>query len=205
MKRVEKKKLVREAIYNVSMIEFFNNGYKEASMRTIAKKVDMTVGNLYCYYENKADIFDSLVKDVYDQMKVYLDLAAQLVIRSENIRDSSIKDIIRQGAELIDTKRNHIFILINKSAGTKYENVKSEFVQQVCNNHRGIIEAYEKKFGKPFEGDKEFVAYLSGVFFIEGLIEITLKFENRKFAEEKIIELVRLLFEGIYGFYKRGE
>jgi len=46
----------RDAIINSAKEEFLEKGYDDASMRSIAKKSNMTVGNLYRYFKSKEDI-----------------------------------------------------------------------------------------------------------------------------------------------------
>lgn len=57
------KKDLRNRIIQASTEEFLVNGYENASMRSIATKTGMTVGNLYRYYKNKEDILNYIVGD----------------------------------------------------------------------------------------------------------------------------------------------
>ena len=54
---------VRERIINAAKEEFLEYGYKDASMRRIAFKSHMTVGNLYRYFKNKEDINVQIVSE----------------------------------------------------------------------------------------------------------------------------------------------
>lgn len=56
---------VRLSIINAAKQEFLEKGYKGASMRSIANKANMTVGNLYRYYKNKEDINLSIVAPTF--------------------------------------------------------------------------------------------------------------------------------------------
>lgn len=53
----------REKIHAAALQEFFDFGFDDASMRKIALKADMSVGNLYRYYPNKEQLFNALVAD----------------------------------------------------------------------------------------------------------------------------------------------
>ena len=57
------KEELRKAIIESAKQEFLNNGYENASMRNIAKKANMTVGNLYRYFESKDDIHKQIVSN----------------------------------------------------------------------------------------------------------------------------------------------
>ena len=55
----------REMILEAAKDEFMENGFKESSMRRIAQKSKMTVGNLYRYFKNKEDILEVIVAPAY--------------------------------------------------------------------------------------------------------------------------------------------
>jgi len=55
----------RELILDAAKDEFMENGFKESSMRRIAQKSKMTVGNLYRYFKNKEDILEVIVAPAY--------------------------------------------------------------------------------------------------------------------------------------------
>lgn len=55
----------RELILDAARDEFLENGYKGSSMRRIAQKSKMTVGNLYRYFKNKEDLLEVIVAPVY--------------------------------------------------------------------------------------------------------------------------------------------
>lgn len=55
----------REMILDAAKDEFMENGFKESSMRRIAQKSKMTVGNLYRYFKNKEDILEVIVAPAY--------------------------------------------------------------------------------------------------------------------------------------------
>lgn len=56
------KEELRKQILEASKEEFLKKGYKDASLRCIAKNAHMTVGNLYRYFENKEDINNQIVE-----------------------------------------------------------------------------------------------------------------------------------------------
>ncbi len=56
------KEELRNQILEASKEEFLKKGYKDASLRSIAKNANMTVGNLYRYFENKEDINNQIVE-----------------------------------------------------------------------------------------------------------------------------------------------
>lgn len=62
----------RQAIIEAAKQEFLEKGYKGASMRSIAKKSHMTVGNLYRYFKNKEDINLFIVAPTFKEIDTAL-------------------------------------------------------------------------------------------------------------------------------------
>lgn len=56
---------VRESIISSAKEEFLANGFSKASMRSIAEKSRMTVGNLYRYFKSKDELSDTIVSPTY--------------------------------------------------------------------------------------------------------------------------------------------
>ena len=55
------KEAVKDKIIAAAKEEFLKKGYKEASMRAIARKSKMTVGNLYRYFSSKEEMIIHIV------------------------------------------------------------------------------------------------------------------------------------------------
>ena len=55
---------IKRRILDVARQEFYNRGFTRASMRDIASKVGVGVGNLYNYYRSKDDLFCGVLAPV---------------------------------------------------------------------------------------------------------------------------------------------
>jgi len=56
------------SILNTARIEFVDRGFKETSMRSIAKNARVGLSNIYNYFENKDEIFLAIVKPAKDEL-----------------------------------------------------------------------------------------------------------------------------------------
>ena len=68
-----KKDEIRKTILEAAQKEFLIHGYEGASMRTIAKKANTTLGNIYHYYENKEAILEELMREPVEKVKKMID------------------------------------------------------------------------------------------------------------------------------------
>lgn len=62
----------RQYILDAATEVFAENGYENASMNEIAKRSEFTKRTLYMYFEDKADLFMSVVIEQYGQMHDFL-------------------------------------------------------------------------------------------------------------------------------------
>ena len=104
----------RELILDAAKDEFMDKGFKESSMRRIAQKSKMTVGNLYRYFKNKEDLLEVIVAPAYRAMnKMVSDLTDDAVNFEKNSFDidaspdelSSMLDKLSDG--MIETYLKH--------------------------------------------------------------------------------------------------
>lgn len=99
----------RIAIIEAAKQEFLEKGYKGASMRSIAKKSHMTVGNLYRYFKNKEAINLSIVgptfKEIDNALKSLTSNNVSMETRVFNLKPNlnDLKQVLDQLSEkLVD-------------------------------------------------------------------------------------------------------
>ena len=125
----------KQLILATAKEEFLEKGYNDASVRNIAKRASLTTGAIFRYFPDKESLFAALVKPVADYM-----LAAN--------RDGDQRgfDLLSEGnhhdmwdvsEEILNSLIDYIFensdtfsLLINKSAGSSYENFVDGIVEE---------------------------------------------------------------------------
>lgn len=63
------KESMRQSILDAAIEEFSENGYKNASLRKIAQRSNITVGNIYCYYKNKEELYHAVIHPVLEEIE----------------------------------------------------------------------------------------------------------------------------------------
>jgi AcrR family transcriptional regulator len=53
---------LRERIKEVAVEHFNNDGYHGTTIRNTARDVDCSLPMIYCYYNNKKELFDEIIK-----------------------------------------------------------------------------------------------------------------------------------------------
>lgn len=82
----------RKRIIDAATGEFALHGFENANMNTIAKKADVSVGSLYKYFENKQDLFLTVIQYSIKRMD---DLLSVLAVSREDIL-VKVERIIRE-------------------------------------------------------------------------------------------------------------
>lgn len=124
-----KKDNVRENILNAGKKEFFKNGYKDASMRDIAASAEITPGNIYRYFESKEELLDAIVKPTYEKVEEITKLKGKIRFDVFGRTNGFINLAINYSLDIIALYRYEIIILLNKSKGSKYQDVKEQLVE----------------------------------------------------------------------------
>ncbi|MDO4500009.1 MAG: TetR/AcrR family transcriptional regulator [Erysipelotrichaceae bacterium] len=128
---------LKDKIIDSAKSEFLEKGFKEASLRNIAKSSNMTVGNLYRYFKNKEDIKKQIIGDTLRELENML----QKVTDNKISFSSAEANITLKGEEMI--------VILDKIADEMvdiYKRHKIEF--NILLQHSSINEELLEWFAK---------------------------------------------------------
>ena len=123
------RKDVRQRIMDCAVEEFLMYGYSGSSMRNISTQAGMTVGNVYAYFSSKDDLFDQVVEPARRGIDSLLAMDVDPFTQGCEVALSQISEAIVQ---VFLAYRSQFLILINGSAGSKYENVRENVVALIA-------------------------------------------------------------------------
>ncbi|WP_027624447.1 TetR/AcrR family transcriptional regulator [Clostridium lundense] len=140
-------------ILNCAKAEFLEKGFKDASLRNIAKQAGVTTGAIYGYFKDKDDIFVTLVKDVVHGL---YNLIEEIERKQNDIYDKNTK----LKNEMIDAKEEHIKyinylydnfdvckLLIMCSSGSSMENYMDVLIEKVLKENKEPIQFVKETSG----------------------------------------------------------
>lgn len=185
------KEEIRNNIIKIAEMKFLENSFNNTSTRDIAKLVNISVSNLYKYFKNKEDIFETIVSDYYINYKIGL---ARFVNHSDN------QETVLDAAAIISNSlynsivinKNCFILLMDKSQGTKYELFFYEVVEMLANH---ILQSV-----RVIHLDTSFVRLITENFF-RGIVQLTIKSHNNQDLLSSIELLVDYHLTGISRFY----
>lgn len=150
--KAETKVKILEAATN----EFLEKGYKDASLRSIAFKSHMTVGNLYRYFDSKEDLLNQIVSEtlsLIDNMLAsmtnnnlsFLNNRTNIKLTEEEMIDT-LDDITEQMMDIYSNHQDEFIILmmdseVNKKLTDWFTNVIKVLIK---NNYKFV--GFDKEF-----------------------------------------------------------
>lgn len=187
------KEEVRNSIIKEALNEFKEKGYKGASIRSIAKKSNTSVGNLYKYFDNKEALYESLIGSVYNRLMDYINQFDEVEIddKAEEIFYGLLKNVM----DIFKDNSTELSILLNKSQGSKYENCKTTFVEFITR-----IVTEKMKYELSFRGKKlkdNFIIQLLSYSLVGSISIILAKKEDGEEVKKLILDIIDIFYNNI--------
>jgi len=123
---------IRNRILSAAKEQFVQRGYLKTSMREIADAVDVGVGNLYNYFENKDELFCVILRPVSDALERMLQEhhgakgADIMLICSEEYLKSAVDEYI----SLINKHGELMKILLSHSQASSLETFREDYTSR---------------------------------------------------------------------------
>ena len=116
--------------------EFMKHGFLKAELKTICENADITTGAVYKRYKGKEDLFNAVVEDIAGELTSFVDSRSDMdfsALSDDEIYDSWVMtyESMLPIFELLYRYRDTFSLLIDKAAGTRYENFNHEFVTKM--------------------------------------------------------------------------
>ncbi|MGE5678187.1 MAG: TetR/AcrR family transcriptional regulator [Pseudomonadota bacterium] len=180
------KEEMRKRIHEAALKEFSEKGFRNASVREIAKGAGMTVGNLYRYFDNKEALFYSVISPAYDSLMELVGQSLEQV--GSGFGSGFFEGLAGRILKISREHRIELLILFEGSSGSKYEHAKEEMVQIVEGFLRGNI--LEQLASKGIGIEDVYLLRIIAVNFVEGMTMIGREYESgdrlKKVAEQYI-------------------
>ena len=130
--------------------EFMKHGYLKAELKTICENADITTGAVYKRYKGKEDLFSAVVEDIASELTDFVESRSELdfsLLSDDEIYDSWVMsyESMMPLFKLLYQNRDTVSLLIDKAAGTRYENFNHEYVTKMsCAYEQFYTEAYKR-------------------------------------------------------------
>lgn len=143
-----KKTEIRKVILEVARKEFLKKGFKDASMRTIAKKSGVGLSNIYNYFKNKDEIFCEVLSALLGAMDKVMDGHNNAEYISIDIftSDEYIRKQIDMFVYLVENHKADFKLLLFEAAGSSLEKFRDETIDKHTQTGKEYIGMMKQKY-----------------------------------------------------------
>lgn len=125
---------VYEKVYECAKTEFLSKGFKDASLRTIAREAGTSTGSIYTRFHNKEGLFHAIVSPVVEELKTWF-LNVQEAFHQKDVdyqKENMFEYSGIQAEELVSYIYDHydVFkLLLECAEGTEFSDFLNELVE----------------------------------------------------------------------------
>lgn len=121
------------SILKVARKEFIEKGFKDASMRDIARDAKVGLSNIYNYFRNKDEIFLAIVKPAKDEIFSFItERHTEENLDFDNMSSFGYQEeIIEAYILLLDRYREELYLLLYHSQGSSMKDFRDTFTDHI--------------------------------------------------------------------------
>lgn len=202
-------KETREKLLESAKAEFSENGFMKASLRNICKNAGVTTGALYFFFQDKDDLFVSLVKEPIEQIKAIMyshyEMENSEVEKGSLLTHDSWDDLetVTQIIHQVFEYKEEILLLLTKAQGSSMEYVLDEFVEVGEKHYRKMSDAMSRQTGRPLLEDNmiHWFAHMQVDLFVYMITHIETEQEAVRYIEHAMRYMINGWY-GMFGIYK---
>ena len=127
------KKEIRDRILAAAVDEFKEQGYADASIRNIANNAEISLGNIYRYYDNKEALYFAVINPFMESIKEFFD-------NEFSFTDKSMKEISEMLISFI-MQYNDELLIICKGNTVHYGTFVGYIIDVIAGKVRELIQS----------------------------------------------------------------
>lgn len=190
-----KKEEIRKRILDVARKKFIQNGFIETSMRTIAKKSNITTSNIYNYFEKKDSLFAEILKPTISKINEALKILENFKVKEE--KDFWSFEFSKKQFDLlmqfVHKNREDLDLILFKSHGSSIQDFKDEVIEKYTELNMKHLKFLRKTHsGMNTNVSRFFIHNVSSFYanIINEIIMHNISYERMKKYSEEIITFV---------------
>lgn len=197
-----KKKLLESA-----KKEFMEKGYMQASLRNICKNAGVTTGALYFFFQDKRDLFASLVEEplqkLYEIMNAHY-LEEINVLGTESIEKRDISGDLEASKQIVHYMYQYydeFQLILVKGQGSGYETIIDRFVDITEQHYRRLADQITEHMG--IEKINDYTIHWVAHMNIDVFVHFLTHESSEEAALESIEPIVQYLTMGWLGLFQQ--
>ncbi|MDO4695438.1 TetR/AcrR family transcriptional regulator [Porphyromonas sp.] len=135
-------------ILQAARAEFIAYGFRDSSLRRIAREVEITVSNIYNHFDNKDTLFRAVLAPLIEAIETVInehntETNMEIYVHTpDRYRDATVGEFIK----LARGYRTDLKLLLLHSGGSSLEHYKEEIVERHVKSGARYLEAFKEKY-----------------------------------------------------------
>ena len=136
----------RERLIECAKLEFLEKGFAKASLRKITSDAGLTTGAVYFLFKDKNGLFEGVVGGAVQKLTAVLKEHFTQDIESDFTayihQDGDHNDLAKAIIDVIYDNYDEMIILLDRSAGSKYENFIDDMINNIDSSYIAMAERF---------------------------------------------------------------
>lgn len=167
---------IKKVIIQVARNEFVKKGFKDASMRTIAKKSEVGLSNIYNYFRNKDEIFREILSGLLCAIDSTMERHNSPDYLSVDIFSSEeyMRTQINMFVEMVENHKEDFKLLLFRAAGSSLENFRNEITNKHTQTGIEYIALMKQKYPEINSNISKFFIHTMSSWWISIIAELVM-------------------------------
>jgi Transcriptional regulator len=190
---------IRQRIMNVAREEFLAKGFEKASIRTITARAKTSKSNIYNYFNDKDQLFYSILEPTVAKINQGLELAKTFNVPKEAgayTRESQ-KAVISAVVQFVSENLIDVKLLLFQSRGSSLENFK----EKVIDIFGDILYGWTQSI-RPDPGISKFFVRCIAIFYLNIIEQMILTLTDKEQAAKVGEEFLTFVYHGWQGIFQ---
>lgn len=180
----------RAKILRIAREEFVAKGFRDTSLRMIAKDSGITVSNIYNHFDSKDALFRAILTPLIERIEAILEEHSSeanmelYMNSSSHYRDTTVDEFVGLTKEY----RSELKLLFLKSGGSSLEHYKEDILQRQIAFGSSYLRAFKDKYPRANDNISPFFIKLCSTWWLNLLTEIV---SNDTLTEEELKQGLR--------------
>ena len=178
------KKEIRDRILAAAVDEFKEQGYADASIRNIANNAEISLGNIYRYYDNKEALYFAVINPFMESIKQFFD-------NEFSFTDKSMKEISELLISFI-MQYNDELLIICKGNTVHYDTFVGYIIDVIAGKVRELIQSVFPEIDSKIKNPDFCTVVAEG--FLTSFFKVLKNSDSKETQERNARELITFYF-----------
>jgi AcrR family transcriptional regulator len=188
----------REKLLQSAKKEFLEKGFAKASLRKISAEADMTTGAVYFFFKDKDGLFGAVVEkplqSIIAAIGAHFSADLQTDVSEFQHTAGDHDDFAEQLISLLYADRDALLILLQKSAGSSYEDIVDRLIAMIEQHNTALANQYAAAY--PGKRVNEYLLHWFSHVQINAFVHLITHEPDKQKARKAVKPVLDLLVEG---------